>query len=68
MAELDNIQAILKDSDYRYLKNDRGKEKLDKNGHLIVDHDLHNYDGELADGISEAFIDWAKTERLSFWS
>ncbi len=53
--------------DYVYLKNENGQDKLDKNGHLIVDHDLHNHDGELPDGIAEAFIDWAKNEQLSFW-
>jgi type I restriction enzyme M protein len=54
--------------DYVYVKNDQEKEKLDKNGHLIVDHDLHNHDGELPNGIAEAFIEWAKSEKLSFWS
>ncbi len=53
--------------DYIYVKNGNGQQKLDKNGHLIVDHDLHNHDGELSDGIAEAFIDWAKSENLSFW-
>lgn len=53
--------------DYVYLKNDNGQDKLDANGHLIVDHDLHNHAGELPDGIAEAFIDWAKSEKLSFW-
>ncbi len=53
--------------DYVYLKNGDGKNKLDKYGHLIVDHDLHNHKGELPDGIAEAFIDWAKKEKLSFW-
>lgn len=53
--------------DYVYVKNGDGKYKLDKNGHLIVAHDLHNHDGELADGIAEAFIEWAKSEKLSFW-
>jgi len=53
--------------DYVYVKNGNGQQKLDKNGHLIVDHDLHNHDGELQDGIAEAFIDWAKSEKLSFW-
>ena len=43
-----------------------GKYKLDRNGHLIVDHDLHNHDGELPKGITEAFIEWAKNENLSF--
>ena len=54
--------------DYIYAKNGRGQYKLDKNGHLIVNHDLHNHDGELPDGISEAFIEWAKAEVLSFWT
>ena len=52
--------------DYVYVKNGSGQYKLDKNGHLIVDHDLHNHDGELPDGIAEAFIAWAKGEELSF--
>jgi len=33
-----------------------------------VQHDLHNHDGELPDGIAEAFIAWAKSENLSFWT
>ena len=52
---------------YVYLKNENGQSRLDKYGHLIVDHDLHNHDGELPDGIAEAFIEWAKRENLSFW-
>jgi hypothetical protein len=28
---------------------------------------LHNHAGELPHGIAEAFIDWAKGEKLSFW-
>jgi type I restriction enzyme M protein len=54
--------------DYVYVKNANGQYKLDKNGHLIVDHDLHNHNGELPDGIAEAFIAWSKSEKLSFWS
>ncbi len=53
--------------DYIHLKT-RQDRKLDKNGHLIVDHDLHNHGGELPDGIAEAFIEWAKDQGLSFWS
>ena len=53
--------------DYIYVKGDDGKNKPDKNGHMIVDHDLHSHDGELPDGIAEAFIDWAQNEGLSFW-
>jgi len=54
--------------DYIYLKNGNGEYKLDKNGHLIVDHDLHNHNGELSDGAAEAFVEWAKSENLSFWA
>ena len=52
---------------YVFLKDNSGQPKLDKKGHLIVDHDLHNHGGELADGIAEAFIKWARGENLSFW-
>ena len=54
--------------DYVYAKKDSGDYKLDKNRHLIIDHDLHNHDGELPDGIAEAFIEWATNEGVSFWS
>lgn len=26
------------------------------------------WDWELSDGIAEAFIEWAKSEKLSFWA
>ena len=45
---------------YIYLTNNDGSP--------IIEHDLHNHDGELPDGIAEAFIEWAKREKLSFWS
>ena len=54
--------------DYVYVKDPTGKHKLDRNGHLIVDHDLHNHGGELPNGIAEAFAEWAKNEGLSFWT
>ncbi len=54
--------------DYIFVKNGNGQYKLDKNGHLIVDHDLHNHNGELPDGIAEAFVKFAKTEKFSFWA
>jgi len=41
---------------------------LDSHGHLIVDHDLYNHDGMTADGITEAFIEFAKKEKLSFFA
>ncbi|PIR13842.1 SAM-dependent methyltransferase [Candidatus Falkowbacteria bacterium CG11_big_fil_rev_8_21_14_0_20_39_10] len=53
--------------DYVFLKNGGGQSKLDKNGHLVINHDLHNHDGELPNGVAEKFIEWAKSEHLSFW-
>lgn len=53
--------------DYIYLTNDNGRHKLDGNGDLIVDHDLHSHNGELPNGIAEAFISWATKKKLSFW-
>ncbi len=53
--------------DYVLLQNENGQYKLDENGHLIVEHDLHNHNDELPDGIAETFIAWAKSEKLSFW-
>lgn len=51
--------------EYIYLKVN-GVDKLDRNGHRIVDHDLHNHNGELPDGIAEAFIKFVKDENLHF--
>ena len=39
----------------------------DTNHHTIVKHDLFNHDGLTRDGIAEAFIEFAKRERLSFF-
>lgn len=39
---------------------------LDSHGHLIVKHDLFNHEGLTQDGIAEAFLEFAKKERLSF--
>lgn len=39
---------------------------LDTHGHLIVKHDLFNHEGLTQDGISEAFLEFAKKEKLSF--
>lgn len=54
--------------EYIYTKDENGRLKLDKHGHFVLEHDLHNHDGDLPDGIAEAFIDFAKSEKLSFWS
>lgn len=50
-----------------YLKDSNGEFVLDSHGHKIIKHDLFNHDGLTQDGIAEAFIDFARTENLSFW-
>jgi type I restriction enzyme M protein len=53
--------------EYEYAPGGNGTHRLDKYGHYVVNHDLHNHGGELSDGIAEAFIEFAKREGLSFW-
>jgi len=50
-----------------YLKNPDGSKRLDGHGHLVVDHDLFNHEGMTQDGIAEAFIEFAKKEKLAFF-
>ncbi len=52
--------------DYVFIKNEDATKKIDQFGHFIINHDLHNHAGELQDGIAEAFVDFAKNEKLSF--
>jgi type I restriction enzyme M protein len=40
---------------------------LDRHEHLIVKHDLFNHDGLTRDGVAEAFVEFARKERLSFF-
>lgn len=42
-----------------YEKDDNGERKLDEHGHLVQKHDLKD--------IAEAFENWAKEQKLSFW-
>ncbi len=52
--------------EYVYVKNEDGTKKVDKHGHYIIEHDLHNQGGELPNGIAEAFVEFAKGEKFSF--
>lgn len=45
--------------EYIYEKDDKGEMILDEQKHPVVHHDL--------DEIADAFIDFAKTEKMSFW-
>lgn len=50
-----------KDNSGNYIpkKDEQGSKVIDENGHVVVDHDLFD--------IAEAFVDFAKSEGLSFW-
>ena len=51
-----------------YVQAEDGLRKRDKHGHWIVQHDLFNHDeGETQDGIAEAFAEFARREKLSFF-
>ena len=50
-----------------YVSQADGSPLLDTHEHLIVKHDLFNHEGLTQDGIAEAFIEFAKKEKLSFF-
>lgn len=50
-----------------YLLNEDSTPKRDRHGHFIVAHDLFNHEGLTKDGVAEAFVEFAKKERLSFF-
>jgi DNA methylase-type I restriction-modification system len=50
-----------------FVTDKEGLPMLDTHGHLIVKHDLFNHDGMTEDGIAEAFAEFAKKEKLSFF-
>ncbi len=52
---------------YQVEAHDTEEYQLDSHGHLIVKHDLFNHDGLTKPGIAEAFAEFAKKEKLSFF-
>jgi type I restriction enzyme M protein len=52
-------KIIARTADGRLLK--------DSHGHWVVQHDLFNHEGLTSDGIAEAFAEFAKKEKLSFF-
>lgn len=63
------MQESSKDNsgDKIFVKDKDGLPILDTHGHLIVKHDLFNHEGMTEDGIAEAFFEFAKKEKLSFF-
>ena len=52
--------------EYTFARDEGGRRRIDKYGHFILHHDLHNHGGDLNDGIAEAFIDFAKEQGFGF--
>jgi type I restriction enzyme M protein len=63
------LSDMVCESPTEYVADPKGLDDyaLDAHGHLIVKHDLFNHDGLTSDGIAEAFAEFAKKERLSFF-
>lgn len=68
-ARLEEIMQLRKTSknELEKMTVDLDAPMLDKHGHMIVKHDLFNHDGLTQDGIAEAFCEFAKKEKLSFF-
>ena len=68
--EKEPVQGVmeLKESVVHYVQTPKDLDEfaLDGHDHLIVKHDLFNHDGLTRDGIAEAFLEFAKKEKLSF--
>ena len=61
------VESVNNSGEKVYVLNEDGAYKRDTHGHFIVAHDLFNHDGLTKDGIAEAFQEFARQERLSFF-
>jgi type I restriction enzyme M protein len=60
-------RIVPKDEEGLPEKEKERKFLLDPHDHLIVDHDLYNHEGLTEGGIAEAFVEFAKKEKFSFF-
>ncbi len=63
----DELSELMPPSPVSRMVGVEGDFLQDIHGHLVVDHDLYNHEGLTEDGIAEAFIEFAKKEKLSFF-
>lgn len=63
----DELSELMPPSPMQRMVGVEGDFLQDIHGHLVVDHDLYNHEGLTEDGIAEAFIEFAKKEKLSFF-
>ncbi|MBE9080197.1 N-6 DNA methylase [Romeria aff. gracilis LEGE 07310] len=63
----DELSELMPPSPAQRVVGGEGDFLQDEHGHLVVDHDLYNHEGLTEDGIAEAFIEFAKKEKFSFF-
>ncbi len=61
------VESVNNRGEKVYVRDGSGNVVRDSHGHFIVSHDLFNHEGLTKDGVAEAFIEFAKKERLSFF-
>ncbi len=61
------VESVNNRGEKVYVRDENGNVVRDSHGHFIVAHDLFNHEGLTKDGIAEAFVEFAKKERLSFF-
>ena len=60
------IESVNNRGEKVYLRMDDGRAIRDRHGHYVVAHDLFNHDDLTQQGIAESFLDFARSETLSF--
>jgi type I restriction enzyme M protein len=61
------MQSVDNSGQKVYRRDLDGAFMRDHHGHFVVEHDLFNHEGLTQDGIAEAFQEFARQERLSFF-
>jgi type I restriction enzyme M protein len=61
------MQSVDNSGQKVYRRDLDGAFMRDRHGHFVVEHDLFNHEGLTQDGIAEAFQEFARQERLSFF-
>jgi type I restriction enzyme M protein len=61
------VESVNNRGEKVFVRKTDGTNERDSHGHFIVAHDLFNHDGKTQNGVAEAFIEFAKKEKLSFF-
>jgi len=61
------VESVNNSGQKVYVRRPDGSFLRDTHGHFVVAHDLYNHDGLTRDGVAEAFEEFARAEKLSFF-